>query len=302
MKPFRFNRGVLCLLFIFSVLNAGCWGRKWYRAPGETLETASKVDSLLGENDKLQRRVYHVERLMQEQQDYSRNVNTQFKMDIEELKDQVNILQEMLRQMGLRVPYQVEGSAVRDTARVMAGGAEREVADEEFETASTTTTPVDTALTESDQPAGESAQTAAEGGADTMRPPPVESVPSPQEIQRQVYLDFSRGEYQLALEGSEVFLNAYPDHPLSEEVHFIRGECFIEQDKYFDSLKEFSIILKKYPHGNRVPAALLRMAVSYEKIGEEELAAGIARRLINEYPYSEEAAAAEEQFRKLLNN
>lgn len=288
MKPFRFNRGALCLLFVFAVLNAGCWGRKWYRAPGETLETASKVDSLLGENNKLQRRVYHVEKLMQEQQDYSRNVNTQFKMDIEELKDQVNILQEMLRQMGLRVPYQVEGSAVRDTTRVMPSGAE-----EEYETAS-----ADSALME--QPPDDSAKTSAE--IDTTRPPPVESVPSPQEIQRQVYLDFSRGEYQLALEGSEVFLDAYPDHPLGEEVHFIRGECFIEQDKHFDSLKEFSIILKKYPHGNRIPAALLRMAVSYEKIGEEELAAGIARRLIKEYPYSEEAAAAEEQFRELLNN
>ena len=97
-------------------------------------------------------------------------------------------------------------------------------------------------------------------------------MPSPQEIQRQVYLDFSRGEYQLALEGSEVFLEAYPDHPLGEEVHFIRGECFIEQDKHFDSLKEFSIILKRYPHGNRVPAALLRMAVSYEKTGQSGLA------------------------------
>lgn len=294
MKQLRFSWVVLCLLFAFAVVNAGCWGRKWYRAPGETLETGSKVDSLLGENDKLQRRMYHVEKLMQEQQGYSRNINTQFKMDIEELKDQVNILQEMLRQMGLRVPYQVEGRPSPDTARISMGEVEERFEGEGLETAA------DSTLMESGRPPADSAQATAD--IDTTRSPAVESAPSPQEIQRQVYLDFSRGEYQLALEGSEEFLSAYPDHPLGEEIHFISGECFIEQDKYFDSLKEFSIILKKYPHGTRVPASLLRMAVSYEKIGEEELAAGIARRLIKEYPYSEEAAVAEDQFRELLKD
>jgi TolA-binding protein len=285
----RFKSILLCILVGFAVVNAGCWGRKWYRAPGETLDTGSKVDSLLGENDKLQRRVYHLETLMQDQQDYSRNINTQFKMDIEELKDQINILQEMLRQMGLRVPYQPERRSAQDTLRTSMGTDAGRLDSEELDTASAGTTEAGT------QPGDSTA-------SDTTRVPVVSAVPSAQEMQRQIYLDFSRGEYQLALEGSEAFLEAYPDHPLGEEVHFIRGECFIEQDKHFDSLKEFSIILKKFPHGTRIPASLLRMAVSYEKIGEEELAAGIARRLIKEYPYSEEAAAAEEQFRELLKD
>jgi tol-pal system protein YbgF len=293
MKPFRLNVVALCLLL--AMAGSGCWGRKWYRAPGETLETGSKVDSLLSENDKLQRRVYYIERMIKEQEDYSRTTNTQFKMDIEELKDEVNILQEMLRQLGLRVPYQVEEGASPDAAPVDRGGAVGRFGGEEVQTAS-----ADSALMANDRAPADSARGAAE--IDTTASAVGKLVPSPQEIQRQIYLDFSRGEYQLALDGSEAFLDAYPDHPLGEEVHFIRGECFIEQEKYFDSLKEFSIILKKYPHGTRVPASLLRMAVSYEKIGEEELAAGIAKRLIKEYPYSEEAAAAQDQFGELLKD
>ncbi len=127
-------------------------------------------------------------------------------------------------------------------------------------------------------------------------------VPQPEEIHRQVYLDYSRGEYQLAIEESQLFLDDYSDHPLVQEIIFIRGECFMGQEKFFDALKEFSRILQEFPGGKRVPASLLRMAVAYENIGETEVAAGIVRRLVREHPYSEEAALAEERYKDLLED
>jgi TolA-binding protein len=76
----------------------------------------------------------------------------------------------------------------------------------------------------------------------------------------------------------------------------------IEQDKYFDALKEFSKILKNYPNGKKVPAALLRMAIAYDRIGDSDLAAGMIRRLVRDYPYSEETAVAKEKFGDMLEN
>jgi TolA-binding protein len=136
---------------------------------------------------------------------------------------------------------------------------------------------------------------------DSDRDVSARTVPPPDEIHRQVYLDFSRREYQLALEESDLFLKGYPDHPLGEEIRLIRGECFMEQDEYFDAIKEFSILLQQYPNGQKIPAALFRMAISYERIEEREIAAGVVRRLIREHPYSEEASAAQERFADLLN-
>ena len=98
--------------------------------------------------------------------------------------------------------------------------------------------------------------------------------PPPEELYRQIYLDFSRREYQLALEESESFLAEYPDDPLGEEVLFIRGQCLMEPTGYIDALKEFSTLLQRYPRGKRAPGALLRMAVSYDAMGQKELAAG----------------------------
>jgi tol-pal system protein YbgF len=122
------------------------------------------------------------------------------------------------------------------------------------------------------------------------------SLPTPEEMYRQIYLDFSRMEYEIALEESEVFLSEYPGDPMTEDVRYIRGECYLELDKDHDALREFSTILQDYPRGKKTPAVLLRMAITYDRTGDEELAQGVAGRLIREYPDSEEAAEARERF------
>jgi TolA-binding protein len=278
--------------------------------PRETIETAAGVDSLLRENVKLQRRVYRLEKTLKEQVDYARRHNAQLKIDLEEMKDQINALQQTLRDVGLVSPY--TGGRVRaftgdslesddplrraGTAGEGAGGAVADMLPGGGAPGDTVSH--GTSLSLEDTLGGAAGVTGMKEDSILIRL--AEAVPPPEEIQRQIYLDFSRGAYQLALEESEIFLKNYPRHPLGEEVRFIRGECFIEQGEFFDSIKEFSIILQKYPNGARKPAALLRLAVSYNGIGEIGMASDIARRLIREHPYSEEAAAAEERFRNLL--
>jgi TolA-binding protein len=268
-----------CLLAAVLLTQTGCWGRKFFKMPGESLETSAKADSLLKVNGELRRRLATLERSLEQQQEYSRRTNAQLKIDIEELKDQINMLQEMLRSTG-----RAEGEAgIRNrvqTPREGTGVATRKVPD---------TGPGDRPGVVPDSVL-----------ADSLGTPAVTAPPPPEEIHRQMYLDFSRGEFQLALEESEIFLDEYPDHRLLQEILFIRGECFMEQEKYFDALKEFSRILQDFPSGERVPATLLRMAIAYESIGEREIAGGIVRRLIREHPYSEEAAVAEDRFGELL--
>lgn len=260
------------MLFCIAV-TGGCWGRKFFRAPSETIETSAKIDSLLKENLVLQRRIYSIEKAITAQQDYSRSVNAQLRIDLEELKDQMNALIEA--ESGSGSPGLGTGRTERSQRRVPTG---QETADPR----DSLPVPGDTA------------------GADTSAGAAQAVIPSPDDVYRQIYLDFSRMEYQIALDESESFLDDYPDHPLVEEVRFIRGECYMEQRKFFDALKEFSAILQEFPGGEKVPSALLRMAVSYEGINDRDLAAGIVRRLIREYPGSEEAAAARERFRDLI--
>lgn len=272
---------MILIVLVFASLNVGCWGRKFFRAPGETIEISAKVDSLLKENMVLQRRMYQVEKMLASQQDYSRGVNAQNKIDLEELKDQINALTQSVGE---------SGSPVRSWTPESSSAGTRV-----FE---------DTASSVDSLPvSGDEAGVPPDPGLVAGRPVVEENdaMPSPEEIHRQIYLDFSRMEYSVALDESEMFLDRYGSHPLGEEVRFIRGECFMELGQYFDALKEFSAILQQYPGGRRKPSALLRMAISYEEIGDRDLAVGVARRLVREHPGSEESSEARERFSDLLD-
>ena len=290
--------GICALLAIVVALGGGCWGRKFFRMPAETLSTASKVDSLLVENAALKARIAAMERTLRENQEFSRGANAQLKMDLEELKDQLNALQEMLREAQESSPFKpverrrparpdttgAQGASAEDSRRIELARAADAARGDTLEPA---------AVIGRDSLAGveESADTA---GAVAAPAPP------PEELFRQIYLDFSRREYQIALEESESFLEEYPDDPLGEEVLFIRGQCLMEQARHADAQREFSTILQRYPRGKRVPGAMLRMAISYEALGQKELAAGVVRRLLKEHPNSDEAKAAAERFAAII--
>ncbi len=284
----------IAILALVLVSNLGCWGRKFFRMPGETLDTAEKVDSLLRENDILQRRVYYLEKKLEEQINFARNNTAANKIDIEEIKDQLNALQQM---MGEREGAR-SGDRRMDADRVVREGRREPVFPPPGDSVVSAEKPpgeADTSLTS--QPAV-SPDTPGEG--DTLRAGESDFVQSPERLRQRVYLEYNRSNYRLALEESRLFLDEYPRHPLGEDVHFIRGECFIELGEHFDALREFSLILQQYPDGDYAPPSLLRMVIAYQAIGESELAAGVARRLIREYPYSEEADVARERFADIL--
>ncbi len=259
---------IVVLVPAAALVFGGCWGKSFWNAQESTLATEAKVDSLLGENDILQRRIYHLETLLEGQQEQLRRSGARTSMDLEEIKDQINALYVMteegrqapvrtsVRHPSVQTPVIPDTASSPDSLSVVGGGA--------------------VALTDSAAAAS--------------------SVPVPEEMYRQIYLDFSRMEYEIALEESEAFLREYPGNPMTEDVRFIRGECFLELGKDHDALREFSTILQDYPRGRKTPAVLLRMAITYDRTGDSELAHGVAGRLLREYPDSEEAAEARERF------
>jgi len=297
MNVHRFRGAILPLLICFVAIEGGCWGRSFFRMPNETLSTSAKIDSLLEENAMLRERISSIEQTLAGDQEFARGTNAQLKMDLEELKDQLNALQEMLREAQERSPFKPAErrkvtrpdttSAPPPPSAPGAGGetaAARPVADTlenvygggPRDTLSGTTGNIDTA------------------GAFAAPAPP------PEEVFRQIYLDYNKRSYQIALEGGEAFLSEYPDDPLAEEVLFIRGQCLMELASHMDALKEFSTLLQRFPRGTRAPGALLRMAISYDQMGQTELAAGVVRRLMKDFPRSEEASVAEERFGSIL--
>jgi TolA-binding protein len=296
MKPWHSRAAVCAGLVALVALEGGCWGRAFFHMPAETLSTSAKVDSLLRENAILRDRIAVIEASLRDNEERSRGANAQTNSDLEELKDQLGTLQEMLREAMESTPFtpsERRKPARADTARARPQAPPAAAAS----VPAPAPPPADTVGTASRASVVDSllplAGTVDTGAAGIQAPPP-------EEMFRQIYRDYSRREYQLALDESESFLSEFPDDPLCEEVLFIRGGCLMAQTAYIDALKEYSTLLQRYPTGKRAPGALLRMAVAYDAMGQTELAAGVARRLLKDFPNSEEAKVAEEQFAAIL--
>ncbi len=295
MFKFIFKRNLyIGLLLLFAVLNSGCWGAKFLEMPQRSIDTSSAVDTLIAREKNLEKHLDELHEQFVRQQEYLRITAATTKMDAEAIKDQLNAMRQMLLESSRIRPSQ--GNSIPSRQRDDSPTPRRRIEKDTLAAVSKS----DSLLVGFDSKSvSDSLGRTAPDSALTDGPG---NIPSAEVIYRQIYLDFSRMEYQISLDDSKLFLEEYSEDPLAQEVIFIRGECFIEQDKFFDALKEFSKILKKYPNGKKVPAALLRMAIAYDRIGDSDLAAGVIRRLVRDYPYSEEVAVAKEKFGEMLED
>ena len=62
---------------------------------------------------------------------------------------------------------------------------------------------------------------------------------------------------------------------------------------------EFNKAVKQYPDGDKVPAALLKEAYAFEKLGSKAEAEVVFNMLIEKYPKSEEAGSAKAHLKKI---
>lgn len=94
-------------------------------------------------------------------------------------------------------------------------------------------------------------------------------------------------QYAPALEAFAAFLVKWPDHPNADNATYWRGECYFAQGEYARAAEQFEGVITRFPLGNKVPDALLKLGMSQEKLGNPQKAAQAFGRLQREFPNSE---------------
>ena len=100
MSNRRSFRGAVLLVLVTALAGSGCWGRSFFRAPAATLDSSAKIDSLLDENALMRQRLGELERQVREMRDYDRGAAARSQIDVEEIKDGLNALRQMLSDAG----------------------------------------------------------------------------------------------------------------------------------------------------------------------------------------------------------
>ena len=115
----------------------------------------------------------------------------------------------------------------------------------------------------------------------------------PDELYNNAYLDFSKGDYQLALQGFRAFLTEFPENDYADNAQYWIAEIYYSQQDYFRAIEEFNKIILQYSEGDKVASALLKIGYCHYNQGGTERAEKYLKAVIQHYPETEEARLAE---------
>jgi TolA-binding protein len=133
------------------------------------------------------------------------------------------------------------------------------------------------------------------------------------DLYQTAYIDYTRGNYNLAIAAFKEFIRLYPDNELAEkaqywigESHFslardlqTRGDRTRATQEFERAVQEFRRVMISYPRGDRVPTAVFKEALALLEVQQPQLAEARLQFLVDQFPYTEEAAKAKDELAKL---
>ena len=107
------------------------------------------------------------------------------------------------------------------------------------------------------------------------------------------------GQHESATQGFKEFLRSYPGHDLADNSQYWLGECYYDRKDFGQAVREFRRVIERYPNGNKVPDALLKVGFSYLALGSPEAGRQTLSQLQRSYPRHEAAVLAASRLAEL---
>jgi TolA-binding protein len=165
-----------------------------------------------------------------------------------------------------------------------------------------------------------------QGTGPSVRPTPSPSpAPSPsggtrapgdataEESYKAAYLDFTKGNYTLAIAEFREFVRRHPDASQVDGAQYWIGESYFSmgraaasagqaekaREALEQSVQEFRKVFVNYPRGRQVPTALYKEALALFELKQVKVAQARLQYLVDNFPQSEEAPLARERLKNL---
>jgi tol-pal system protein YbgF len=117
----------------------------------------------------------------------------------------------------------------------------------------------------------------------------------PNQLYDQAAQDLTQGRYALALQGFRDYVRRYPAAELADNAQYGVGECFFAQSQFDSAAVEYARVEQGWSKGDKVPAALYKLALSRDRLGQKDAAKTTFEDLVKRFPNSGEAQLARER-------
>ena len=108
-----------------------------------------------------------------------------------------------------------------------------------------------------------------------------------------------RGNYDLASQGFRDYMVRWPDTELTDNALYWIGECYDAQNDPDEALEVFTQVLEDYPTSDKAAAAQLKKGLLYLKMDDQAQGVVHLQYVVYEYPGTREADLARERLRSL---
>ncbi|MBF0309617.1 MAG: tol-pal system protein YbgF [Magnetococcales bacterium] len=110
-------------------------------------------------------------------------------------------------------------------------------------------------------------------------------------------------QYAKAVEGFTAYIAKNASDPLAGNSQYWIGEAHYVQKQYAEALQAFNQVLVKWPQSEKAPAALLKIAFSFQGLQDNNNAKMVLNKLIKDYPNATaEVTAAKNRLKALEEN
>jgi tol-pal system protein YbgF len=129
--------------------------------------------------------------------------------------------------------------------------------------------------------------------------PPVSNL-SPDDVYGTAEADYSKGNYDLAIDGFAMYRESFPASPKADNALYMIGECYYSQKKYQKAVDALDDLIMTFPTSDKIGAAYLKKGFALADLKKIDEAVGVLRYLVAKYPVAEEARQAQEKLKELL--
>lgn len=110
---------------------------------------------------------------------------------------------------------------------------------------------------------------------------------------------YNGGQYQLAIQAFQQYLEYYGAAELASNAQFYIGDCYYNQANYSQAVEEYNKCIERYPQGHKLAAAQLKKGYALLELGQTHAGVRELRSLVERYPSSHEADLARQRLKKL---
>ena len=108
-----------------------------------------------------------------------------------------------------------------------------------------------------------------------------------------------RKDYRAAISRFKEFIKKNPQSEYADNAQYWIGESHYALREFDQAILEFDVVRRKYPKGDKVPAALLKQGFAFAELGDKVDARLILQELTDRFPQSQEAAMAKQKLKIL---